>query len=102
MEQYKSNPDTQFITLNSDYNPGLISPFLKEHHFTFVVIPASNYMMYTLKADAVPQNWIVDSTGVVRMKGLGYDATEKWETGMKHAIEKVKRGAATASSGTSR
>jgi len=32
----------------------------------------------------------VDSRGVVRLKGLGYDSTEKWETGMAEAIEKNK------------
>jgi hypothetical protein len=44
----------------------------------------------TLKVFGIPQNWIVDSGGVVRLKGTGYDATEKWETGMREAIEKVK------------
>lgn len=28
------------------------------------------------------------------LKGLGYDPTEKWETGMKDAIGKVKAAAA--------
>jgi len=29
----------------------------------------------------------------VRLKGLGYDATEKWVTGMKDAIAKVQSAA---------
>jgi hypothetical protein len=41
------------------------------------------------------QNWIVDSAGVVRLKGLGYDATEKWVTGMRDAVDKVKPASAT-------
>jgi hypothetical protein len=45
----------------------------------------------------VPANWVVDATGVVRLKGQGYNLTEKWETGMKEAIEKVKTAAAAAS-----
>jgi hypothetical protein len=51
----------------------------------------------TLDID-VPANWVVDATGVVRLKGQGYNLTEKWETGMKDAIEKVRTGAAAASS----
>jgi hypothetical protein len=50
----------------------------------------------------VPATWIVDGNGVVRLKAHGYDPTEKWETGMKEAIEKVKAfAAATSSAGTS-
>jgi hypothetical protein len=50
----------------------------------------------------VPATWIVDGSGVVRLKAQGYDPTEKWETGMKDAIEKVKlAGAATPSTGVS-
>jgi hypothetical protein len=45
----------------------------------------------------IPQNWIVDASGVIRLKGVGYDATAKWETGMTEAIEKNKpEGSAAA------
>jgi hypothetical protein len=44
----------------------------------------------TLKVYGIPQNWIVDSNGIVRPKGVGYDSTEKWELGMTEAIEKTK------------
>jgi hypothetical protein len=82
-----------------DQNPGVIEPFLKEHQLTLVVLPAYSYVTETLKVNGIPQNWIVDSSGVVRLKGIGYDSTEKWETGMRDAIEKVKPAAAAPSSG---
>ena len=82
----------QFITLNMDDNPGLIAPFMKEHQLSFTVLPAYSYVTDTLKVFGIPQNWIVDYRGVVRLKGLGYDSTEKWETGMADAIEKNKPG----------
>ena len=57
--------------------------------------------MDTLKV-YVPAIWIVDANGLVRLKAQGYDPTEKWETGMKDAIEKVKlAGAGPSSPGTS-
>lgn len=86
----------QFLTFNSDDNPGIIEPFLKGHQLNLTVLPAHSYVMETLKVTAIPQNWIVDANGVVRLKGLGYDRTEKWETGMKEAIEKYKPQAGTA------
>ncbi|MGD0127381.1 MAG: TlpA disulfide reductase family protein [Terriglobia bacterium] len=102
IDQYKNRSDVQFISFNADENPGLIAPFLKEHQLAFTVIPASSYVWQTLKLVGIPSNWIVDAEGVVRLKGLGYDATEKWVTGMKDAIEKVKPAASAASSGASR
>jgi len=80
-----------------DQNPGIIEPFLKEHQLALTVLPAYSYVTETLKVNGIPQNWIVDSGGVVRLKGIGYDATEKWETGMKDAITKVQSAAPPAS-----
>ena len=87
-----------FLSLNIDDNPGLIAPFLKEQKLDLLVIPAHDYVSGTLNVNGIPQNWIVDSKGVVRLKGIGYDATEKWETGMKNAIEKVNAGANSTAS----
>ena len=95
VEQYKNRPEVQFLTLNMDDNPGLIEPFLKEHQLSLNVVPAYSYVRDTLKVFGIPQNWIVDSSGVIRLKGVGYDSTEKWETGMKEAIEKYKPEAGT-------
>ena len=71
-----------------DDNPGLIEPYMKEHQLSLIVLPAYGYVTDTLKVFGIPQNWIVDSHGVVRLKGTGYDSTEKWEMGMAEAIEK--------------
>jgi hypothetical protein len=87
-----------FLSLNMDENPGLVEPFMTEHKLTFTALPAYAYVTQTLKVDGIPQNWIVDGGGVIRLKGLGYDATEKWEQGMRDAIEKCKsEGGAPAS-----
>ncbi len=63
-----------------DDNPGVIEPFLKEHKLDLTVLPAYSYVEDTLKVFGIPQNWIVDANGVIRLKGVGYDATGKWET----------------------
>ncbi len=80
----------QFLTLNMDQNPGLIAPFLGEHQLSLTVLPAYSYVNDTLKVYGIPQNWILDGKGIVRLKGTGYDSTEKWEAGMAEAIEKVQ------------
>jgi len=89
-EKYKDRPEIQFVTLNMDDNPGLIEPFMTEKKLSLIVLPAYSYVEDTLKVNGIPQNWIVDTNGVIKLKGVGYDATEKWETGMEEAIAKVK------------
>jgi hypothetical protein len=90
VEKYKDQPGVQFVTLNMDENPGLIEPFMKEHQLALTVLPAYTYVEDTLKVMGIPQNWVIDSSGVIKLKGTGYDATQKWEDGMTEAIEKVK------------
>jgi hypothetical protein len=101
VEKYKDRPDVLFLTLNMDENPGLIAPFLREHQLSLIVLPAYGYVTNTLKVFGIPQNWIVNSQGVVRLKGTGYDSTEKWEAGMADAIESIKPEAAASGSGNS-
>jgi hypothetical protein len=93
IDQYKNRSDVQFLSFNMDENPGLMASFLKEHQLSLTVIPAHSYVQDTLKVLGIPQNWIVDSSGVVRLKGIGYDPTEKWEMEIREAIEKYKADA---------
>jgi len=95
MEQYKDRTDVQFITFNMDDNPGAVEPFMKEHKYTFVVIPAYTYVTETLKINSIPRNWIIDPQGVIRLKGTGYNASAAWETAMAEAIEKVRSATTT-------
>jgi hypothetical protein len=97
IEQYKDRTDALFLSLNIDDNPGLIDPFMDEHKLTLTVLPAYSYVSDTLNVHAIPQNWIVGPDGVIRLKGIGYDSTEKWDQGMKDAIEKVRAAGATPS-----
>jgi hypothetical protein len=95
IEQYKDRPDVLFLSLNMDDNPGAIQPFMTEKKLTLTVLPAYSYVTETLKVNGIPQNWIVDTDGVIRLKGFGYDSTEKWEQGMRDAIEKCKSQSST-------
>lgn len=91
IEQYKDRKDVVFLSLNLDDNPGLAGPVMAAQKLTFTVLPAYNYATDVLKIEVIPQNWIVGPDGRIRLKGVGsYDSIEKWEPGMKAAIEKVR------------
>jgi len=44
----------------------------------------------------IPDNWIVDADGVVRLKKVYYNPSQKWEEWMAELIEKYRPGAAAA------
>ncbi|MDE3136223.1 MAG: TlpA family protein disulfide reductase [Acidobacteriota bacterium] len=89
-EQYKNQPDVVFLSMDTDDDPGLVDPFLKQHKLTFPVLSAEAYATDTLKVDLIPQIWIVGPDEVVHLKAVGYDPTGKWVQGMKDAIDKFK------------
>lgn len=97
-DQYKDRPDVQFITLNMDANPGLAQPVTKELSLSLVVIPAYSFALARLNVGPLPENWIADNKGVVRLKGIGYDPSKNWKAGVNDAIEKVKALEAATSS----
>ena len=72
-----------------DENPGLIEPVMQKLGLVLTVVPAYAYVTDTLKVRAIPQNWIVDRDGMVRLKGYD-DSTEKWSEGMSEAIERFR------------
>ena len=95
-QQYRDRKDVVFLSLNMDDNPGLIAPIIAEQRLTFTVLPAYGYLSDVLKIEFVPQNWIVGPDGIIRLKGIGsYDSIEKWEPGMKDAIEKIRSSGAS-------
>jgi thiol-disulfide isomerase/thioredoxin len=71
----KGRSDVAVVTLNADENPGLVKPFLDRAGYSFPVLLASEYVWKTLGVTAIPQNWIVDQAGVVRMDLASLDRT---------------------------
>jgi hypothetical protein len=88
-DKYKDASDVQFVTLNLDENPGWIEPLIHGLHLSLTVLPAHSYVTDILKVRGIPQNWIVDGTGTIRLKGYD-DSSEKWVEGMSEAIERFR------------
>lgn len=92
-EKIKDRKDIQLITFNVDDNVGLVEPFLKQNKYTFPVIPAEFLVHSVLSSYGVPQNWIVDTDGMIRLQQVGFGSNPKWEEQMVEAVEKVRPGA---------
>ena len=82
--------EKRILTLNTDDNPGLIDPFLKENSYTFPVLPASGYVSKLVPELSIPRNWIVDASGVLRMERIGFgSADSNWADDIIADMEKI-------------
>ena len=91
-KQVKDRPDFQILTFNIDEDLGLVEPFMKEKGYTFPVLPAYSLIVNLLDGYAIPQNWLVDPSGVWRWTQMGYGSDADWEKGMIERLESVKKG----------
>jgi hypothetical protein len=79
------------VTLNMDENTGLIEPFLKEHGFTFPVLPALEYSRQFGLGSGLPGTWIVDADGTTIERRVGAGLSDHWVEDMLARMEKAGR-----------
>lgn len=76
-EQLKDREDVLLLTFNTDSEIGLVRPFTKQNRFTFPVLLAESYVNQVRPEDGIPQNWLVDKNGNLRMTRSGFDSRKK-------------------------
>ena len=89
-EMLKDRSDIQVLTFSSDYNPGLIQPFMEEHGYKFPVLPAYSFVNGLLDSVPIPQNWIVDPQGTWVWTQIGFKPNGNWENSILQALETAK------------
>lgn len=73
-ELSKQRGDFQVVVMSVDENPGALAPFLATNGYTFPVVRAREYVESVIGPFTVPQNWIVDRSGTLREKSVGFDS----------------------------
>jgi thiol-disulfide isomerase/thioredoxin len=73
-ELTKDRKDIQVITIDVDDNPGLVSPFLTDHHYTFPVLRAKSLFDEIVPSSSIPRNWISDPAGTLRLESIGFNS----------------------------
>ncbi len=68
-----ADPDLAVVTFNVDFDAGLIEPYLEERGLELPVLRAASAFA-DLGALSLPQSWIVDRTGRLRRRQVGFDA----------------------------
>lgn len=95
-ERLEERQDVRILSLNVDYNLGLVAPFADRLGLTFPVLLGEQYFYDDPPAGAsgIPQNWIVDSGGVIRWKSIGFptDGAEAWIDETLQLLDRVTAG----------
>jgi thiol-disulfide isomerase/thioredoxin len=86
----KDRADVQILTLTIDEDLGAVAPFMKEHGYSFPVLPAYGFVNELLESVGIPQNWIVDTKGVWRWTGMPAVPDAEWGNAMLAKLESVK------------
>lgn len=95
-ERVKDRDDLVVVTLNSDAELGGVAPYLQKNGFDFPVLLADDFLKDELEVFAIPQSWIVDTSGTVRREQSGYDPApgeERWIADTLAEMEAVAAGA---------
>jgi thiol-disulfide isomerase/thioredoxin len=75
-EQLKDRDDLKIITLNVDFNPGVVTPYLEENGYSFPVLLAMDYVEEVVGSLSIPRNWLLRGDGTLLKEQLGFDPTE--------------------------
>jgi thiol-disulfide isomerase/thioredoxin len=94
-QRVKQREDVVVVTVNVDEDIGAVAPFVTENQYTFPVLLAGRDAAEKFLGDiAIPRNWLVDGTGVVRYEMMGFDegtrGSGEWVEGILRQIELVR------------
>ncbi|MDQ6676747.1 MAG: redoxin family protein [Acidobacteriota bacterium] len=81
-EEMKDAPGTVVISFSVDDEPAQVAPYMKGKSYTFPVVMGRDVMNSISPQLMVPQNWLVDSDGMVTERQIGYTAGSGWKAEM--------------------
>jgi thiol-disulfide isomerase/thioredoxin len=73
-EQVKGRNDIHIPTFDTDSDPGVVGPYLKEKGYSFPVLPIANAaeIEAAVNDHGIPQNWVLDRSGTSLWRQIGY------------------------------
>jgi len=91
-QRVKDRNDIVILTLNTDDNPGLIAPFMKQNSYTFPVLAAREYVDTMVPSLAIPRNWMIDRNAVIDSAHVGFNMneTEAWIDKTVRSLENLR------------
>jgi thiol-disulfide isomerase/thioredoxin len=73
-ERLRDRGDVVLLSFNTDDSAGVVAPFARAHQMTWPVLFAAAYFESIPGASSVPQNWVIDGTGIRRNIQMGFDS----------------------------
>jgi thiol-disulfide isomerase/thioredoxin len=93
-DRLRHRDDVVLLSFNTDDSAGDVFPFARAHEMTWPVLFAAAYFDRLPGTSSVPQNWVIDGTGVRRSMQLGFDPrhADLW---LQSALTVIDKAAAT-------
>jgi len=90
-DRLRGRDDVVLLSFNTDDSPGDVLPFARAHQMTWPVLFAAVYFDRLPGTSSIPQNWIIDGTGVRRSVQMGFDPrhADVWVDGALAVIDKA-------------
>jgi thiol-disulfide isomerase/thioredoxin len=89
-QQTKNRKDIVIATLNIDFEPGVVQPFVKENKYSFPVLLAGDWAR-DQRPGGIPHAWIADRAFTLRLERVGYDPEGHFVEEMLKAIDQVAK-----------
>lgn len=88
-ERLKSRVDLAVLTFNVDEDLGKVEPYMREHGYTFPVVPARDLVAAVVPVLAIPRNWLIDRQGKLAWEQVGFPPDPRWQEATIAKLEEV-------------
>ncbi|HET8947151.1 MAG TPA: TlpA disulfide reductase family protein, partial [Candidatus Polarisedimenticolia bacterium] len=96
-DRLSGRDDVVLLSFNTDDSAGVVAPFARAHKMTWPVLFAAAYFDGLGGSSSVPQNWVIDSTGIRRNIQMGFDPrhADLWLESALAVIDKASTASPT-------
>jgi thiol-disulfide isomerase/thioredoxin len=89
-DRLKERKDVILLSWNIDQDAGLVEPFAKQNALRFPILLAASQSTRLIGDRGIPQTWLVDATGVVRVEATAWGVgDQRWEDELLAKLESL-------------
>lgn len=92
-EKLKDRKDIAVLSVSVDDLASLVSPYMKENHYTFPVLVDDALKFFVASQGVIPQNWLVSPEGRLAAIQFGYSAVPEWTDKIIAKLDELAKAA---------
>lgn len=88
-DKIKGRQDIIMLTFNVDEKPEKVAPFVANKKYEFPVLFAYSLIRTEMKLKGIPRNWVLNTSGVIKVDEFGYEGRTDWVEWAEKQIDTV-------------